>query len=103
VAKAGKKHSTPETPLKAISGLLYGHEVEVADAIDEPHGNQYQGDRVRVKLRKLFGDYVPPPEELADADLVSCVQKAFDADPKAKASSLKTPDRKTILRAAGRL
>jgi hypothetical protein len=103
MAKAGKKHSTPETPLKAMSGLLYGCEVEEFDAGDEKHRKGPQIERVRNKLRKLFGVSIPPPGELTDAELVNRIRKAFADDEPGTKSGLPAPARKTVLRAAGRL
>jgi hypothetical protein len=103
MAKARMKHSTPETPLKAAVGLLYGYEVEEFDADDGKKRKGSQIERVRIKLRKLFGASIPLPGELTDGELVNRVRRAFaDDNPEIK-SGLSAPSRKTILRAAGRL
>jgi hypothetical protein len=61
----------------------------------KPH-RQYQRVRVRAVL-----DQMPNWHELSDGDLVEAVQEALPKGP--KNSDPKPPDRKTILREAGRL
>jgi hypothetical protein len=63
----------------------------------------YQGDRVQIKLAQEFPDGIPSRKELSNSELANRMRKAFDDDPAAKKTGLAIPDRKTILREAGRI
>jgi hypothetical protein len=60
-----------------------------------------QDGRIKIKLAALFPEGVPSDKELSDAELVQMVVNEFKKGP--QIAGLGIPDRKTILRVAGRI
>jgi hypothetical protein len=60
-----------------------------------------QDARIEIKLKAVCPDGIPSKEKLANSELVAKVVEEFKKDP--KIAGLGIPDRKSILRAAGRI
>jgi hypothetical protein len=96
VAKAGKKHSTPEAPLKAMFGLLYGQGWE--QQRQQSYNSTQRRDQ-RSKIRAVAAERFGagwPPANLPTSHALQRLRKALKDD------NLPIPSADTLRRAIGR-
>jgi hypothetical protein len=96
----------PMTPLELLAEEWRRLQLQLKSAGRSPRKQRrvvqgYQGSRVQIKLAQIFPDGIPSVEELSNPELVGMVVNEFKKDP--KKTGLAIPDRKTILREAGRI